>query len=56
MPLDRERLEKLIEKTRAELAEQLRQSGYDFNNAHVIKISRKLDRLLNLLHRSNDQA
>ncbi|HOL17669.1 MAG TPA: Spo0E family sporulation regulatory protein-aspartic acid phosphatase [Bacillota bacterium] len=54
--MDRQRLEKIIEQTRAELAEQLREAGYDFSNERVMKISRKLDLLLNLLQRRSDQV
>lgn len=50
--LNVKRLEKAIELSRFELLKQLERTGYNFSAVHVVLGSRKLDRLLNLYHRS----
>ena len=51
----RERLIHAIESTRAEMTECVRRAGYCFYDAEVIRISRKLDRLLNLYYRLDNE-
>ena len=50
------RLIRAIECTRAEMLARLRRTGYRFDDAEVIKVSQKLDRLINLYYRCQGGA
>ncbi len=51
----RDRVIHAIESTRLEMTECLRRAGYCFYDVDVIKLSRKLDRLLNLYYRMQNR-